>query len=416
MDQFLEGIVSVMNDLNIDSEEYLIRIGSRSKSEELQKYAISARVRDARKNRKFDQDYAHSAKNARDALNSLQQRRNLLMDELKELIHLDGIIDFRKLSIADALASKCPVGLDAAIFGRVDKFKLNRPPVMYVPQNIVRWLGMGSSDFNRYQDFTPEQQLRNWSINITYGSLSRNVSNPTHSSLQQNQNGEAFLQNEQDDTEYVEGEYDMDDLMNHRIEIYREIETVKKWKVNQIDYALSMRSIDYYIKTINLQLNTLIKEKESLMKNPSKSREDNQKRLDLQSQIEYQYTCGNEAPFLANKKRFLRFLLKAREEGRLELPQVNEDFLKKQNLVSTPFLSERWAIYFYFLEEAKKILISEIEEVEGLLMAAQKEVQAINEVGEGILLRKAMIVGVTTTGAAKYNTLLRMMKSKIGKI
>lgn len=402
-----------MQELNIDSEEYLIRIGSRSKSEELQKYALSTRVHDARINRKFDKDHAGSVREGRSKLENYQQRRNLLMDELKELMQLDGIIDFHKLTIAGELVSKCPTGLRPTIFDSRQMPSQNRP-VMYIPQNIVHWLGLNSSDFDRHRNFTPEQLLRKWLINITSESSSAKiVRNAKYISYKKNERKEEECENEEGNTKFVE-EYDMDELMNHRIEICREIETVKKRDVRHIEYSLSIMSINNYLSKVDRQLHTL-KNDLYQMRN-LKTQEEKQEYDFIQSELEWQYICGNEEPFLENKKYFLRFILKAYEEGRLELPQVNEEFLNRDNLTNTSSLSERWAIYFYFVEEAKKALLSEIKQAEEDLMTAQKEMKTINFVGEGKLLKKAMIVGLTTTGAAKYNTLLKMMQSHIGKI
>jgi len=126
-----------------------------------------------------------------------------------------------------------------------------------------------------------------------------------------------------------------------------------------------------------------------------------------------------------NKRKFLQLVMDLQKKGLLQLPDVT-DFLKLHSTkpiagrilsrmevrcLSTP---TKWSIYFAVAEKARAIAVNMKKELDKELESAYKTLEAIRRHGDGQILRKTKVVGMTTTGAAKNHDLLKMMKSKIG--
>ena len=94
---------------------------------------------------------------------------------------------------------------------------------------------------------------------------------------------------------------------------------------------------------------------------------------------------------------------------KLQDPKCTYDFVKSLKMAA------RWGLYFLVLKLAHKLTRTLVADVEMDLMKSNIEMKKINAWGDGLVLRDAAVVGVTTTGAAKYNELLKTMNSQICK-
>jgi hypothetical protein len=74
---------------------------------------------------------------------------------------------------------------------------------------------------------------------------------------------------------------------------------------------------------------------------------------------------------------------------------------------------ERWILYRYWVDRLRNVLLEKLRRQEAHLEAESYDVSGpINDVD---ILRESLIVGMTTTGAAKFQSLLQALKAKIGK-
>jgi len=79
-------------------------------------------------------------------------------------------------------------------------------------------------------------------------------------------------------------------------------------------------------------------------------------------------------------------------------------------------ISQRWALYLKVIEQAQSIYSNKVPKFEKLLTHKKKTLEQLYLFAKGMLLQNVQVVGMTTTGAAKYRELVKMMQSKIGKI
>lgn len=146
------------------------------------------------------------------------------------------------------------------------------------------------------------------------------------------------------------------------------------------------------------------------------------KKPNYQNQAEQVSTLNGKIIIARNRMTFLELLMRVQKKELLELPNMRASIgINSPTPLATSQLralttSQRWSIYFDVIETARELATEATKEVEKKLVAAQKNLEAIYRVGDGQILQKTKVVGMTTTGAAKNHDLLQMMKSKIGKI
>jgi uncharacterized Fe-S cluster-containing protein len=124
-----------------------------------------------------------------------------------------------------------------------------------------------------------------------------------------------------------------------------------------------------------------------------------------------------------NIQKILELIVRKFKLGQLPFPPVTEDVLlrAKERLVRGSRSSdnrefgENWSVYFHILNKIKQTVLAHIIGLEAKLLVQNKEFEEVKSYGYGLLLKRAKFVGMTTTGAAKYNSILHMMKNKMGK-
>ncbi|KAG4066118.1 hypothetical protein HA402_010320 [Bradysia odoriphaga] len=99
------------------------------------------------------------------------------------------------------------------------------------------------------------------------------------------------------------------------------------------------------------------------------------------------------------------------------IASIRGEYLKRKqfedNYASLRTRTRRELVLLEDYRSDLKSLFSDLCYLDGIIMEAQRKVEEVKNQGDGIILKRAQVVGMTTTGAAKYNTVLRMMQSKI---
>jgi len=208
-----------------------------------------------------------------------------------------------------------------------------------------------------------------------------------------------------DDDDDDDEDYDLDELLENRIvdDILLESETSKKAQTSQ--------------KIISYLPNCSIRQCENAIKEKNKEIEKGQKYMSQSQAQEYLAERREELIELLNRDKLLTEIFRLYTTNLIDLPDVSDllqDIATEQavNYYQIP-IGERWALYFEVVKRTRSFLASELAEIEKNLSIAQKEKRNIMQYGDGLILKGCKVVGLTTTGAAKYNNLLKMMESKI---
>lgn len=77
--------------------------------------------------------------------------------------------------------------------------------------------------------------------------------------------------------------------------------------------------------------------------------------------------------------------------------------------------NERWGLYWKWLDDYNKSLITNLNKLETCYRQIYREYEEIKAIEDVQLMKSMHVVGMTTTGAARYQTLLQAVKSPIGK-
>jgi hypothetical protein len=76
---------------------------------------------------------------------------------------------------------------------------------------------------------------------------------------------------------------------------------------------------------------------------------------------------------------------------------------------------ERWIVYRYWVDRLRNVLLEELRTQEAHFRSESKLYEKVQQMNDVDILRESLIVGMTTTGAAKCQSLLQALKAKIGK-
>jgi hypothetical protein len=76
---------------------------------------------------------------------------------------------------------------------------------------------------------------------------------------------------------------------------------------------------------------------------------------------------------------------------------------------------ERWILYRYWVERLRNALLEELRTQEVRFRSEARLYEELQQMNDLDILRDSLIVGMTTTGAARCQSLLQALKAKIGK-
>lgn len=118
---------------------------------------------------------------------------------------------------------------------------------------------------------------------------------------------------------------------------------------------------------------------------------------------------------LTRKENFTRALLESFRKGKVEKVDVDQYF--DQSRCSWKELSavEKWSIYLGVVKRATEKTKFELKKATEIFRQTQQRLTKVLRTEDSQILKKASVVGMTTTGAAKYHDLVESMKSKIGE-
>jgi hypothetical protein len=215
---------------------------------------------------------------------------------------------------------------------------------------------------------------------------------------------------ENDSNDEFEEDYDMDELLADRLEdIFAEAETRAPANMGQ-----HLRYISgYSLKEVGGEIRKLDNEMDQVrQQKPS------------QKKTEELYRIETKRRFLEKKRAILERVFELYRHDMIDLPNVKplvEQLKAEAGPLLQPNLSRldfarRWGLFFEVVLRGRVLCAEKAQEIEERLIHEQKKLHEIRRFGEGQLLKSSKVVGMTTTGAAKYHDLVRMMESKIGEL
>jgi hypothetical protein len=241
--------------------------------------------------------------------------------------------------------------------------------------------------FASQDNMVTEQLFTNW---LEYGMYDYVPPNEVEENDRQN-----VVQNiDGNDSEPEDFLEDIDEMHRHMLDdmVDWELEVVVSHYT--LKFALDLNALEKDIEWYNLQMQYLrdqIKEDSSLVNT-----------LHMQEWIRDD---------LKLKLNYIRRQL-AQEEG-VDRRTV-ERFLRQGNLWQLQ-AEERWILYRYWVVRLRKVLLEKLHTQEAKFRLEAKMYEEVQQMNDVDILRESLIVGMTTTGAAKFQSLLQALKAKIGK-
>jgi len=101
------------------------------------------------------------------------------------------------------------------------------------------------------------------------------------------------------------------------------------------------------------------------------------------------------------------------QEGSVDRRTV-ERLLQQGNLWELQ-AQERWILYRYWVDRLRNVLREKLRRQEAQFHSEVRKYEEVQQMNDLDILRESLIVGMTTTGAARLQTLLQAVKAKIGK-
>lgn len=347
----------------------MTRVGGRSKTEALDEFSLMRQRNVAAKFRQFDASYARMKREAHEAVKKAENDRVNLMTELFALNNLEGIVDLNSLSCSEVLQTEIP----AVIF---EEF---RNP---------EWFGFGA-DFEKTKINDIERLKRWFNVQIT----------PVRAAAAPAARPQVAANRIVEDSDSDE-DYDLDELQENRLidDIYLEAERGdnrvpnigKKLKYLHNDLR---RTIHDTIANLEFQIQN-IKSSKTLT-----AQAFNADRLgQLNAELQIQKVRLN---LVDKKESFMQLVLKSYKDKSILLPDMVkffEDYRISNRIVVSLNRQQKWAIFFFCLERAKHLTAVEIKQVNDELFNAQKQLQEVFRYGDGQIIKKTQILGMTTTG------------------
>lgn len=110
-----------------------------------------------------------------------------------------------------------------------------------------------------------------------------------------------------------------------------------------------------------------------------------------------------------NELQYLQYRIDQRKNGEYPRPPIHVDY-NNPNLL-TP--NERWGLYWKWVDEYIKLLTEKINKYEAEYRQLYREYEEINIIEDIKIMKRLSVIGMTTTGAARYQTLLQAIKCPI---
>lgn len=211
-----------------------------------------------------------------------------------------------------------------------------------------------------------------------------------------------------------EEDYDVDELLANRIinvdNVFAESDNADVHSGNKLLYLAGISICDFDTEIFNLKETIKKLDEQSTMGPKTRRREIVMER----NNISYSLAIAE------NKRSFLEKLFTYYRVEQIWLPDVSKilEQIRKgdemEEILKLLPQNARWTIYFEIVNRARVLAAERAFQGGEKLIALQKRQRENQKFVDGVILRESKVVGMTTTGAAKYNDLLKMMRSKIG--
>ncbi|XP_065332254.1 NFX1-type zinc finger-containing protein 1-like isoform X1 [Cloeon dipterum] len=158
-------------------------------------------------------------------------------------------------------------------------------------------------------------------------------------------------------------------------------------RVGTVNFAATLSELEFEFASLN-ELKIKEKDGRELNKLSSKTREIDR----ILTQVRQKLELGNCIAF--NKK------------------QVSDILKSSQNVLGIG-IHQRWQLYMYWLETLTDVLLQNVAQFENDLIILEKQQEELQEVEDLEILRENEVVGMTTSGAARLQGLLRKLGTEI---
>ncbi|XP_021953554.2 NFX1-type zinc finger-containing protein 1 [Folsomia candida] len=384
LDQFLEGIVEILKEQDKNkTREFvrgcttsIVRLGSRSKSEKLKEFELF----NVRKRGGWSESQAQydMRRGASQAVQDLGYQVDYLKAQFKELKEMKGIVDFRGLAVWDLLRVEFPSYL---------------------------WGLLESLEFFEFNDtlLSHANLDANALVNSWFGR------NPNSKLAQKTQ--EVTLEVAEDD-QFEKEDYDLAELMSTRmVDDYQRREfspSNKHGHPHVLTFLDNLSLIDCKKKRSKLEAELM-----TALGNIQLNTGTDQGVNDQMIQFIRMYQVLNQ-----NRISLLENILPRLKDMKIDKETVHETFREMWGSQKPwrkifPSVVSRWEAYLTVIERSKELLNKRRKELEPELIIAERKLAQIRKYGDSQILKHCKVVGMTTTGAAKYYDILQNLNSKI---
>jgi hypothetical protein len=202
-------------------------------------------------------------------------------------------------------------------------------------------------------------------------------------------------QNVDTDDEEAEGIFDeMEGMQHHTLDDLMDLELDFDILTPYLKFALDLNELEEDIRCYELELQDLEKQ---IREDPNLTDE-----MLMQQEI-----CED---WKHRVNYFKRQLCQERNENRRTVERV----LQQANLWQLQ-AQERWTLYRYWVDRYRNSLLEDLRKQEHLLRFKARRYEELQQIYDLEILKDSLVVGITTTGAARLQSLLQDLKAKIGK-
>jgi len=406
LDQFLEAVAKIMREMKMNPKDHLVRVGFQTKSDEMKELLMHKRFKEAESSERLPYSFRENLRRTRGHLSSLKRERFGLISSLRLLKESASLLDLKwyfdqlgnsRLFLTESEDSFLSFlqGLSSSIFHSAE----SRDSL------LERNFGIYPNDF-----YNPDFTSYKW-MNRVFGQRGRVELRPT--AVNEKSKQVKLEEVAETDTEDQE-DFDLEELMANRIqEIEFELDTeIQTTKREEPHYLASLYIHPFAPRSSFLNELRMYIDQEEAKKKPRE-----EESMDL---MQARFTLSEEILMTRQLNDTIKDVVRRHNEKSLTLPEITAE-----ELDSTAKLSEgppppqrevwkTWAIYFQLLEKCKKETMKEIFKLEEELVTVHEKFKEVENSCYAQILKHAKFVGMTTTGAAKYNSLLPVMQSRLG--
>jgi hypothetical protein len=195
--------------------------------------------------------------------------------------------------------------------------------------------------------------------------------------------------------EEAEGIFDeMEGMQRHTLDDLMDLELDFDILSSRLIFALDLNQLEEEIRLYELQLQYLEKQ---ILEDPNLADEMLMQQgicEDLKRRVNY----------------FKRQLCQERNDNRRTVERV----LRQANLWQLQ-AQERWILYRYWVDRFRNALLEEVRKQEHRFRFEARMYEEVQQINDLEILKDSLVVGITTTGAARLQSLMQALKAKIGK-